>query len=175
MQPPTIGAPSEDDAVALIALINALAAERNQLFIQPIDPANGIILLRQHLAAIRTSGNEVVLVAREFGMASGELIGLVTGTRGAHPARRGVVEIGIGIRATHRGRGIGFALLAALEVWARAQACHRLHLHVVTTNTPAIALYRKAAFVIEGEMKATAIIDGRHIDELEMAKILGRQ
>jgi RimJ/RimL family protein N-acetyltransferase len=173
MQPPTIGAPSEHDVVALIALINALAAEPSQLFIQPIDPTNGIVLLRQHLAAIRASGGEVVLVARELGMVSGELIGLITGTRGVHPARRGVVEVGIGIRATHRGRGVGFALLTALEDWARTHACHRLHLQVATTNTPAIALYRKAAFVLEGKMKATAIVDGQHIDEIKMAKILG--
>lgn len=164
-----IGVPGEDDIRDLVSLINTLAAERSQLFIQPVDPVTGVAALRAHLAAIATSGSEAVLVARD----GGELVGLVTGTRGSHPSRRGVIEIGIGVRATHRGRGIGFALLAALERWARGTSCHRLSLHVVTTNAAAIALYRKAGFVVEGTLKATAILDGHPLDELQMGKLLG--
>jgi len=166
-----IAVPGEDDATALIDLINALAAERSQLFIQRIDPASGVAALRAHLAAIAASGSEAVLVARDHH----EMVGLVTGTRGAHPARRGVVEIGIGVRAAHRGRGIGYALLAALERWARDRACHRLQLHVVTTNAPAIALYRKAGFATEGVLEATALVEGQPVDELQMGKLLAPQ
>ena len=60
-----IAVPGEDDIPALIGLINALAAERSQLFIQPIDPVSGIAALRAHLAAIATSVDEAVLVARD--------------------------------------------------------------------------------------------------------------
>ena len=164
----TIGVPGEDDVPALIALINTLAAEHSQLFIQPVDPVTGVAALRAHLAAIATSGSEAVLVARD----GSSLSGLVTGTRGGHPARRGVIDIGIGVRADHRGQGIGFALLAALEAWAHGAGCHRLQLHVVTTNAPAIALYRKAGFAIEGKREATAMLDGQMLDEFEMGKLL---
>lgn len=164
-----IGVPGEADVPDLIALINTLAAERSQLFIQPVDPVTGVAALREHLAAIAASGSEAVLVARD----DDELVGLVTGTRGSHPSRRGVIEIGIGVRATHRGRGIGFALLAALERWALSTSCHRLSLHVVTSNTAAIALYRKIGFVVEGTLKANAILDGHPLDELQMGKLLG--
>jgi RimJ/RimL family protein N-acetyltransferase len=163
-----IAVPGESDVPALVALINALAAEHSQLFIQPVDPQSGIGLVRDHLAAIARSGTEAVLVAR----AGDALLGLVTGTRGSHPARNGVVEIGIGVRAGHRGKGIGTALLAAIEQWARTSGCHRLSLHVVTTNTPAIALYRKVGFTSEGLLKATAIMDGHPVDELQMGKLL---
>jgi RimJ/RimL family protein N-acetyltransferase len=163
-----IAVPSEADVPALIALINALAAERNQLFIQPVDPLTGIEALRAHLAAIAANSEEAVLVARD----RGELVGLITGTRGSHPARRGAVEIGIGVRASHRNKGIGFALLTALERWARATGCHRLSLRVVTGNAPAIALYRKAGFLIEGMLDATALLEGQAIDELQMGKTL---
>lgn len=165
---PVIGAPGDDDVRELIALINTLAAERSQLFIQPVDPVTGVAALHAHLAAIAISRSEAVLVARD----GAALVGLVTGTLGSHPARRGVVDIGIGVRATHRGRGVGSALLAALERWARSASCHRLSLHVVTTNAAAIALYRKAGFAVEGTLKATAILDGRPIDELQMGKLL---
>jgi RimJ/RimL family protein N-acetyltransferase len=43
----------------------------------------------------------------------------------------------------------------------------------VTRNAPAIALYRKAGFAIEGMLEATAILDGQRIDELQMGKTLG--
>jgi RimJ/RimL family protein N-acetyltransferase len=165
----TVAPPGEADVPALIALINTLATERNQLFIQPIDRASGEPLLRAHLASIATSGNETVLVARD----REQLVGLITGMRGDHPARRGVVEIGIGVRVSHRSQGVGFSLMMALERWAREAGCHRLSLRVVTRNAPAIALYRKAGFAIEGMLEATAILDGQRIDELQMGKTLG--
>jgi RimJ/RimL family protein N-acetyltransferase len=164
-----VALPGDADVPALIALINTLAAERTQLFIQPVDPASGQALLRDHLAAIAASGDEAVLVARD----RDQLVGLITGMRGNHPARRGVVEIGIGVRASHRSQGVGFSLMMALERWAREAGCHRLSLRVVTRNTPAIALYRKAGFAIEGMLEATAILDGQRIDELQMGKTLG--
>jgi RimJ/RimL family protein N-acetyltransferase len=160
--------PGESDVPALIALINTLAAEQSQLFIQPVDPVDGVAMLRAHLAAIAASGAEIVLVARE----GDALVGLITGLRGTHPARRGIVEIGIGVRASHRARGIGAALMAAVERWAQDAGCHRLSLRVVTTNAPAIALYRKAGFTVEGILEATAMVDGEPIDELQMGKLL---
>jgi RimJ/RimL family protein N-acetyltransferase len=163
-----IAVPGEDDIPALIRLINALAAEHSQLFIQPIDPVSGIAALRAHLAAITISGDEVVLIARD----GHALVGLITGTRGNHPARRGVLDIGIGVLPNYRSRHIGSALLAALEAWARYATCHRLSLHVATTNAPAIALYRKAGFAIEGKLEETAMLDGRWLDEFQMGKIL---
>jgi RimJ/RimL family protein N-acetyltransferase len=165
----TVAAPGEADVPALIALINTLAAERNQLFIQSVDPVSGQPLLRDHLASIAASGNESVLVARD----RDNLVGLITGMRGDHPARRGVVEIGIGVRASHRSQGVGFSLMMAMERWAREIGCHRLSLRVVTRNVPAIALYRKAGYTIEGMLEATAILDGKRIDELQMGKTLG--
>ena len=76
------------------------------------------------------------------------------------------------MRAPWRGQGIGAALMMSLERWARGFGCHRLQLPVVTANAPAIALYRKLGFVLEGSLRATASIAGQRIDELLMAKLL---
>jgi RimJ/RimL family protein N-acetyltransferase len=164
----TVGAPTVEDVPALIALVNALAAERSFFFIMPIDPITGPAILRDHLASIAVSHNEAVLVARH----EGELVGLVTGMRGTHPARRGGVEIGVGVYAPWRRQGIGAALVTGLAHWAQTVGCHRLQLHVVTANAPAIALYRKLGFVLEGNLCATATIDGKRFDELLMAKLI---
>jgi len=168
LPPVAIDVPGEHDVPALIALINTLAAERSQLFIQPIDPVSGVATLRTHLAAIATSSSESVFVARD----GAALVGLVTGMRGNHPARRGAVDIGIGVLRSHRNQGVGTTLLAALEAWARRAGCHRLSLQVAITNTAAITLYRKSGFAVEGKLDATAMLNGTPVDELAMAKLL---
>ena len=46
-----------------------------------------------------------------------------------------------------------------------------IELTVYTDNERALALYRKAGFVIEGTHKAHALRDGRYIDSHSMARI----
>lgn len=164
----SVAIPTRAEVVELIALVNLLATERNFLFIMPIDPKSGVAVVTAHLASIAGSGNEAVLVAKS----GGEMVGIITGIRGTHPARRGAVEIGIGVRPDYRGRGAGFSLITALERWARSVGCHRLQLRVVTTNLAAVALYRKAGFETEGVLRAGAIVEGTRYDDLQMAKIL---
>lgn len=158
----------EHDVPALIALINRLAAEATLLFVVPVDPDTGAEDLRQFLRATAASGNNAVMVAVD----GGRLVGLATATGGVHPAKQATVEIGIGVLATHHGRGVGRALMAGLEGWAREVGLRRLQLPVVTTNTPAIALYRKSGFTIEGTLRESACVDGRHLDQYMMAKLL---
>jgi RimJ/RimL family protein N-acetyltransferase len=161
-------APRVEDVPALAALINDLAREPNLLFIMPIEGASGVTALRGHLASIAVSGSGFVLVADR----GGDLVGLATATRGHHPARRNAAEIGIGVCASARGRGIGRALMLGVEHWAAQAGIRRLHLSVVTTNAPAVALYRRLGFAEEGILRASAKVDGGFVDELAMAKLL---
>ncbi len=158
----------EADVPGLIALINTLAHEATLLFIMAVDAAAGVVALRAHLAAIAENRNETVLVAAR----GGRLVGLLTAVRGLHPARRGVVDIGIGVEAGQRRRGVGTALLMAAEDWAAGAAIDRLQLTVVSTNAPAIALYHRMGYAIEGTLRASARVDGRTVDQYMMAKLL---
>lgn len=158
----------ERDIPGLIGLINRLAVEATLLFVMPIDPVSGADDLRQFLQVTVTSGNNAVLVAT----VGEQLVGLATATAGAHPAKRATVEIGIGILEAYRGRGIGRALMAGVEDWARIAGIHRLQLPVVCTNEPAIALYRKSGFSIEGTLRESARVDCRYVDQYMMSKLL---
>jgi RimJ/RimL family protein N-acetyltransferase len=159
----------EADVPGLIGLINALAREAKLLFVVPIDPETGAEGLVAFLHSAAASGNQTVIVAE----VDGALAGLVTATGGIHPAKRATVEIGIGVLEAMRGRGVGGALMAAIELWARGAGIHRLQLPVVTSNAPAIALYRKAGFEVEGVLRESAQVDGRSLDQFMMAKLLG--
>lgn len=164
----TVRLATEPDVPALIALINQLASEARLLFVVPVDPETGAEDLRQFLVMTAASGNNAVLVATD----GSELVGLATATGGVHPAKRAAVEVGIGVLEARQGRGIGRALMAGLEDWARQAEIHRLQLPVVTSNAPAIALYRKCGFSVEGTLHESARVEGRYVDQYMMAKLL---
>lgn len=62
----------------------------------------------------------------------------------------GVVDLGMFVAAGHRGGGIGSALLEAVIDWARRQQAHKISLAAWPTNHPAIGLYARYGFRIEG-------------------------
>lgn len=61
-----------------------------------------------------------------------------------------VPEIGMGVVAAHRGRGVGAALLAGHLDQARAQGLRALSLSVEDGNVAARALYERHGFVVVG-------------------------
>lgn len=76
-----------------------------------------------------------------------------------------------------RGQGVGRALLEAAIVRAReAPDIEQLFLNVVTTNVPALALYRRMGFEPFGTIpRAMKTDDGRYLDEVEMVYWLRRE
>jgi L-phenylalanine/L-methionine N-acetyltransferase len=103
--------------------------------------------------------------------------GEVVGNLGLHevsksPRRRHVGGIGLSVRDDRQGRGVGTALMrAGLELadgWINYQ---RLELWVYTDNLPALALYRKFGFVIEGTCRAHAFREGVYADTYAMARL----
>lgn len=85
---------------------------------------------------------ERTLVAED----DGELVGLVFVIESGF----GFGELGMLVRAGHRGRGVGTALVAAAIDRARERGLHKLTLGVFPHNEAALALYRRFGFVEEG-------------------------
>jgi len=102
-----------------------------------------------------------------------ELVGqLSLHTFPKRPRRRHVGQIGMVVRDDWQGKGIGNALMeAAIDLADKWLNLHRLELEVYTDNIPAIRLYEKFGFVIEGTMADYAFRDGRYIDTHTMARL----
>ena len=74
--------------------------------------------------------------------------------------------------AGHQGRGIGSALMREMidlcDNWLRVD---RIELTVFADNEPAIAVYKKHGFEIEGTGKRYALRNGEYVDAYYMARM----
>lgn len=97
-------------------------------------------------------------------------LGLVVSERS--PRRWHVGEIGMAVRDDWQGRGIGTALLeAAVGLADRWLNLCRLELTVYVDNAPAIRLYEKFGFTIEGTFRRHSFRDGAFVDAHAMARL----
>ncbi len=104
----------------------------------------------------------------------GDTIGNASLHRNTRPRRIHSAGVGMSVRDAHQGRGIGTALLAALlDVADNWWQVRRVYLEVYADNEPAIALYRKFGFQIEGTLRQDAFRNGEYVDSLVMARFLG--
>ena len=88
------------------------------------------------------------------------------------PRRRHVGYVGLAVHDKWQSKGIGTALMQALidlaDNWLNLS---RLELTVFTDNEPALKLYRKLGFEIEGTHRKFAFRDGEYADCYAMARV----
>jgi ribosomal protein S18 acetylase RimI-like enzyme len=86
-----------------------------------------------------------------------------------------VVDLTIAVHEGYQRRGLGKKLLSHLIEWAKANPkIERMELRVRSSNSNAIALYKKLGFVEEGRMvKRLKIGPGRYLDDLVMGLWVG--
>lgn len=76
-------------------------------------------------------------------------VGLVCGVRTEMPDERTLT--GLWVAPSHRGTGVGDALVTAVRDWATREGALRLILEVVRTNKRAIGLYERHGFEMGGQ------------------------
>jgi putative acetyltransferase len=88
------------------------------------------------------------------------------------PRKRHAASLGMAVHDGYHGRGVGTALMAAAcdmaDKWLNIL---RLELEVYPDNEPALRLYTKFGFVVEGRHIRNAFRDGRYVDSLFMARL----
>jgi putative acetyltransferase len=101
----------------------------------------------------------------------------VIGQLGLHtfphtPRRRHVGGLGMVVRDDWQGKGVGTALMqAAVELADKWLNLERLELKVYCDNEPAVRLYRKFGFEIEGTLARFAFRGGHYADAYAMARL----
>lgn len=90
----------------------------------------------------------------------------------AQPRRRHVGQIVMAVRDDWQGKGVGTALMdAAVGLADRWLNLLRLELEVYVDNEPAIRLYKRFGFVVEGTSTSFAYRDGEYVDVFVMARL----
>jgi putative acetyltransferase len=101
----------------------------------------------------------------------GRIVGVASVTQ--HGGRRSHVgDIGMSVHDEFCGHGIGSTLMAALvDLSDRWLNLKRLELTVYVDNEPAIRLYQKFGFEMEGTRRRDVFRDGRYVDSYAMARL----
>jgi putative acetyltransferase len=104
-----------------------------------------------------------------------EFDNIVVGHAGLHlytRRRAHVGSLGMSVSEEHRGRGVGGALMdAIIDLADNWYNLLRLELEVYTDNAPAIRLYERNGFVIEGTHRAYVYRLGEFVDAYTMARL----
>jgi RimJ/RimL family protein N-acetyltransferase len=160
----TLRPKGERDVEAVVALLAEVAREGRWIATEwPFDVAARVREQRDALLARRCVG-WVALDGRE-------LVGDLT----VFDLAQDEPELGMIVAASHRGRGIGRALLDRAAGWARVNARTALRLRVFPDNEPALRLYRAAGFVdVVVEPQAIPRRDGSARDAILMRRPLNQ-
>lgn len=137
----------ETDALALVALLDAVAAERE--FIAAVPGERSVAEEQLALAALLSLGGLSIVVEVEANIA-----GHLVVHRGVAPDEANSGDVAIIVANQNRGAGVGRLLMETAIDWGRAVGLSRLHLGVFSSNDRAIALYRSLGFVDDGVRSA---------------------
>ncbi len=157
-----------DDAAAYWQLRQQIDCETEFLRFEADTYLQTTQRVRGRIELMLASDNQMIFLAED----GDQLIGFLWAGGGLYRHNRHRVHILLGVRQAYYRQGIGTQLLAVCEEWARAQRLQRLELSVMTHNFPALALYGKQGFQIEGTAPYALCIDGHYIDLHYMSKVL---
>jgi putative acetyltransferase len=158
----TIRKAEPSDAEAVWKCYTAPIVVRNTLQL----PYRSLESIRQLMS--KSGEGDHILIASVDGQVVG-VIGLHTSSR---PRVNHKCEIGMMVRDDWQGKGVGTAMMrAAVDLADKWLNLSRVELTVFTDNEPAIALYRKFGFEIEGTLRKFAFRDGEFVDAYAMARI----
>ena len=145
------------------AAIATVARERRYIGLVEGPPIGGT---RAFVRALLTGGGV------QFLAVDGEtVVGWCDIDRGQLEGFRHVGRLGMGLLPDYRSRGLGRRLAEIAIAAAISAGMERIELEVFASNEPAIALYRKLGFAVEGVKVKARKLDDIYDDNVFMARI----
>jgi len=155
----------EEDLETVIQVWNKVASEKKYILVEEVTD-----LQRKRFMEIMEKKIGFCIVAEVEGKIVGNCV-LVPRGLVAYKSRH-VLDLGMQVLREYRGLGIGNALMDYIIEWAKKHGYEKISLSVFSTNKPAINLYVKFGFEIEGVKKKEFKIEGKYVDEVCMGKLL---
>ncbi len=98
----------------------------------------------------------------------GEVVGTLNVQRGIYKKNRHTASLGLAVKDGHRGKGIGSNMIRKAMEWSAEQNILKLNLEVFSSNTGALALYKKLGFIVEGVRKKQFLVGDTLVDDILM-------
>ena len=156
-----------DDAEAVLAYLQKVGGESDNLSFGPEGPGLSETQEREYLAGVAASDNALVLLA----LHEGAIVGALSFEGGKRARIRHTGELGISVTESFTGCGVGRALLEILIEWAeQSGVIRKLNLRTRVDNIGAIRLYERLGWVVEGRVTRDQGIDGVYTDTLLMGR-----
>ncbi len=148
------------DAEAVVAYCDAVSAESDNLTFGAGEFGISVARERIFLESVLATDNHVYFLAE----CGDELVGTLSCSGPQRIRVRHAVSLGMTVREAWWGLGIGGALMDAMLAWAPGVGLTKINLSVRTDNAPAIRLYERKGFVLEGTELRCMRIDGAYVD-----------
>ena len=162
--------PEESDAEMLIEYLKVTSGETRNFAREPEEISMTVEEEREYIRRIREAPRTLHLLAEVDGVFAGS--SSFDAQRDRMRTRHRCL-VGISLFQKFCGIGIGTALLSEILRCAEIAGYEQAELDVVSTNTPAVGLYRKLGFETMGTMPhALKYKDGTYADFLFMVKNL---
>lgn len=159
-----------EDAAQLIDFVTRLS-EETELYLL-LAPGEFTLTVEEEADLLENyalSDNSAYFVAE----VDGQIVGGLNLKGGTRAGNRHCAVLGISIANGWRGMGIGSQLMAHAVQWARQNSVlERIELRVFVENEPALHLYEKYEFEIEGRLRKAVFRHGRYYDDYIMARLL---
>lgn len=169
----TIRNAGPQDAQAMLDYMGCVDRETTFLAREPGEFERGFTLEKEraYLAGCQESPGELFLLAVT---AQGVVAGSSHCSFRLDRARyRHRAELALSVRQDYWRQGLGRRLMEIQENWCRSQGVEKLCLEVDTANLPAIGLYLRQGFTVEGTLRnQVKLADGSYRDLYVMGKFL---
>lgn len=157
-----------DDARSFIHLQEEIFEETMFKYYGPNEQGLTVQQIRKMMAEWRKQKNSTILLCIFNGQFAGySIIQGNTATRTQH-----IATVCIAVKKQFEGNGIGSALLAQSEIWAKENGITRLEAAVMSHNDRALTLFKKHNYIVEGNRQHSIKIATDYFDELYHGKLI---
>lgn len=159
-----------EDAAKIVAFYNCVGGETSYLSFEKDEYPMSVEEQEAEIRGLAGNQTNIMLLA----MAGEEIAGIAT-IHSTHKVKaRHDGELGIVVAKKYQKQGIGSELIRRLIEWAKGNGVTtRISLDTRADNTPAVSLYLKFGFQVEGCRKNSTLLDGKYYDLYVMGMMIG--
>lgn len=157
-----------DDARGFINLQEELFAESDFHYYGPDEQKLTVQQMKKMMISWRKEKQATIFLC----ILNGQFTGFLHIVRQPSTRTKHIAEIRLAVKQDFTNKGIGSALLAQGEIWAKKHHAERLEALITENNKHALALFERSSFQQDGIRKKALKFEDHYLDELYYSKLI---